>query len=547
MNFRTCNAMALGAACLGLAVGACTDTSVEPRSTISEEDVFRNASAYDAFIAKLYAGLAVTGQEGPHGQPDISGIDEGFSNYVRVLWTSQELPTDEAVLGWGDPGIPDLNTWRWDASNSFVSALYNRIYFQIQLINEFLRQTTDDKLAARGHNTPSIQSRVHTYRAEARFLRALSYWHGIDAFGDISLVTDAQPLSATPPPQHTRAEIYDFIVSELNAILGDLPAPGAATYGRANRYAAQMLLANVHLNAGVYTGTPHYDLALAAAQDVINSGVYALDSVITFIVATPNPPLGGGAGHADTVSTLRVFLADNNLSREMIFPVTSDGVNTLTWGGTTFLIHASCGGNWMDTRIYGTNGCWWGLRMKPQAYALYPANDLRAAHFNTAQWNDSQTVAVLNVGDWYAGKAAPKFYNRRADGSQGSNSTHPDTDFPMFRLSEAYLIYAEAEARGAGGGAGLGYVNAIRARAGLAPYASLEVDSVLAERGRELRWEAKRRTDLVRFGRFTGPAYIWDWKGGVQAGTTTDAHYDLYPIPANELNANPNMRQNPGY
>jgi hypothetical protein len=185
--------------------------------------------------------------------------------------------------------------------------------------------------------------------------------------------------------------------------------------------------------------------------------------------------------------------------------------------------------------------------MKPQAYALYPANDLRAAHFNTAQWNDSQTVAVLSVGDWYAGKAAPKFYNRRADGTQGSNSTHPDTDFPMFRLSEAYLIYAEAEARGAGGGAGLGYVNAIRARAGLAPYASLEVDSVLAERGRELRWEAKRRTDLVRFGRFTGPAYIWDWKGGVQAGTTTDAHYDLYPIPANELNANPNMRQNPGY
>ena len=551
MNFRTCNAVALGAACLGLAVGGCTDTSVEPRSTTSEEDVFRNASAYDAFIAKLYAGLAVTGQEGPHGQPDIAGIDEGFSNYVRVYWTSQELPTDEAVLGWGDPGIPELNTWRWDASNSFVSALYNRIYFQIQLINEFLRQTTDAKLAERGHNTTAIVARVHQYRAEARFLRALSYWHGIDAFGPgIALVTDAQPLSATPPPPASGTQIYDFIVTELNAILDELPAAGPATYGRANRYAAQMLLANVHLNAGVYTGTPHYDLALAAAQDVIGSGLYGLDSIVTFIVATPNPPLEpANAAHADTVRTLPVFLADNHLSREMIFPVTSDGVNTQTWGGTTFLIHAACGGNWMDTRIYGTNGCWWGLRLKQQATSIYPANDLRAAHFSTAQWNDSQTVAVNSVGDWYAGKAAPKFYNRRADGSQGSNSTHPDTDFPMFRLSEAYLIYAEASARGGGGNAGaaLGYVNDIRTRAGLAPYGSLEVDSILAERGRELRWEAKRRTDLVRFGRFTGGAYIWEWKGNVQAGASTPSHYDLYPIPANELNANPNLRQNPGY
>ena len=547
MNRRTCKALVAGAAAvLVMAAAGCTDTTVEPKSTISDANIFDNPASYEAFLAKLYAGLAVTGQTGPHGTPDISGIDEGFSNYVRVYWYSQELPTNEAVLGWGDPGVPDLNVWKWDASNAFVSALYYRVYFQIQLINEFLRQTTDALLTQRGHTSASLVAQVHQFRAEARFLRALSYWHGMDAFGNIPLVTDAQPLTATPPAQNTRTEVYDFIVSELTAIENDLPAPGAATYGRANKWAAEMLLANVYLNAEVYTGTPHYDLALAAAQNVINSGVYSLDTVVTFIVATPNPPMDPTNGaHTDTVRTLRVFLADNDQSREMIFPVTSDGVHTQTWGGTTFLIHAACGGNNMDTRIYGTNGCWWGLRLKSPTYHMFEVTDLRRASFFTFGQSDT----VTTVGDWYSGIAAPKFYNRRADGSQGSNSTHPDTDYPMFRLSEAYLIYAEANARGGGGNAAtaLDYVNALRTRAGVGAWASLPTDSILAERGRELRWEAKRRTDLVRFGYFTGGTYTWEFKGNVPAGGSPDAHYNVYPIPANELIANPNLTQNTGY
>ncbi len=544
MNLRTWRVLGIGVAFFTLAVTGCTDTTVEPKSTISDANIFKDPASYLAFLAKLYGGLALTGQQGPNGQPDINGIDEGFSNYVRALWYSQELPTDEAVLGWPDPGVPDLISWRWDASNDFIKTVYYRVYFQIQLINEFLRQTTDAKLAERGHT--AYQNQVHQYRAEARFLRALSYWHGMDAFGGIPIVTDAQPLSAIPPAQNTRTEVYDFTVSELNAILNDLPDPTPATYGRANKYAAEMLLANVYLNAAVYTSTPHYDLALAAAQDVIDNGGYALDTVVTFTVATPNPPLDPLNGaHVDTVRTLRVFLADNDQSREMIFPVTSDGTRTQTWGNTTFLIHAACGGLWMDIRLYGTNGCWAGLRLKAQAYNMFAAGDVRARSF----FKDSQTVAVTSVPDWYKGVAAPKFYNRRANGSQGSNSTHPDTDFPMFRLSEAYLIYAEANARGGFGNAGtaLNYVNALRTRAGVPTFGSLQVDSLLAERGRELRWEAKRRTDLIRFGLFTGGTYVWEWKGNVQAGASTDAHFNLYPFPANELIANPNLKQNPGY
>ncbi len=554
MNLRTCKTLAAGvAALLFMAAVGCTDTSVEPKSTVSDANIFSDPSSYTAFIAKLYAGLAVTGQVGPNGNTDIQTPDEGFNQYVRVLWYSQEVPTDEAVLGWGDPGVPDLNRWNWGPSNYFIQTMYYRVYYQIQLANEFLRQTTDAKLAERGHTDPSLVALVHQYRAEARFLRALSYWHGIDAYGDIPLVTDAQPLSATPPAQNTRQEVYDFIVSELTDIIAgtDLPAPGPATYGRTNKWAAEMVLANVYLNAEVYTGTPHYDLALTAAENLINSGAYTLDTVVTFTVATPNPPVDPtNATHVDTVHTLRVFLADNDQSKEMIFPVTSDGKHTQTWGGTTFLIHAACGGNWMDTRVYGTNGCWAGLRIKPQTYNRYTAGDMRASAWIAEQWNDSQSVNVNSVGDWYSGKAAPKFYNRRADGTPGSNPTHPDTDYPMFRLTEAYLIYAEATARGAAGGntgTALNYVNAIRTRAGLGTWAAAPLDSVFAERSRELRWEGKRRTDLIRFGVFTGGSYVWDWKGNTQAGTSTDAHFNLYPIPSNELIANPNMRQNTGY
>jgi hypothetical protein len=163
-------------------------------------------------------------------------------------------------------------------------------------------------------------------------------------------------------------------------------------------------------------------------------------------------------------------------------------------------------------------------------------------------------VEITNIGDFRTGIAAPKYTNKTSTGENGSNATHPDTDFPMFRLADAYLIYAEAVIRGGGGSReqALTYVNAIRQRAygdtsGNITDAQLTLDFILAERGRELLWEAHRRTDLVRFGKFSGGEYIWAWKGGVQAGTSTGVHLDLYPLPQNELVANPNLEQNPGY
>jgi hypothetical protein len=515
----------VGTACLLLAMAACTDLTVEPKSTVTDANVFNDLSSYRAFLARIYSGLAVSGQQGAAGNPDISGIDEGFSQYLRLYWEAEELPTDEAVIGWGDVGLPEMNTQLWAVTNSFVVAMYYRIFFQVGMANEFLRQTTDAKLDARGHTSGALRAEVATYRAEARFLRALSYWHGLDLFGSIPLITEDDVLGNLPA-QATRQEIYDFIVSELTAIQGDLPAPGSGTYGRATGPAASMLLAKVYLNAGVYTGTPQYAQARAAAEEVI-AGPYSLDN-----------------------DYQEIFLADNQSSPEIIFPVTQDGLRTQTWGGMTFLVHASCGGN-MSADSSGIDGCWWGLRLKPEAYGRYAGTDSRDDFFFT---HASQSVAVTSIGDWFAGIPAPKFRNVTSGGAPGSHPTHVDTDFPMFRLADAYLIYAEAWRRGGGGDSATayGYVNAIRQRAygdnsgDVAP-GGLTLDFILDERGRELLWEGHRRTDLIRYGLFTGNTYVWAWKGGVQAGTGTPAHLDLYPLPANELIANPNLSQNPGY
>jgi hypothetical protein len=511
--------LTIAALFLLLATAGCTDTTVEPESTITDANIFTDPNSYESFVAKIYAGLAVSGQQGAAGRPDIQGIDEGFSQYLRLYWQMQELPTDEAVIAWGDVGIPEMNTQLWSSSNQFVVAMYYRIFFQVMMANEFLRQTTDDKLTERGV-TDALRARIQIFRDEARFLRALSYSHGIDLYGNIPLVTEADPLGAVPPLQATRTELFDFLVSELTDIQGRLASPGVAGYGRATNAAASMLLAKLYLNSEVYTGTPRYAEALAATEAVI-AGPFSLSPVYR-----------------------NNFLADNHTSPEIIFPIVQEGALTKSFGGTTFLVHAACGGAMVPASL-GVDGCWAGLRLKEEAFNFYGSGDQRTSYFFTAQ-----PAAISSISDFNQGVPAPKFANVTSTGAPGSDIVHPDTDFPVFRLADAYLMYAEAAVRSGGNRAqALAYVNALRQRAGIADITDpeLTLDFILAERGRELLWEAHRRTDLIRYGLFTGGGYIWSWKGGAAAGTATETFRDVYPLPASELVANQNLVQNPGY
>lgn len=523
---RTITRLAVVGVALAVATTACGDLTVQPKSTITAANVFTDPASYKSFLAKLYGGLVLTGQSGPAGSGDVAGIDEGFSQYIRGYWQLQELPTDEAIIGWGDIGLPELNTMTWSASNVFVNAMYSRIYYQVALANQFLRETTPAKLSERGASA-QLQSDVAGYRAEARFLRALSYYHAVDLFGNVPLVDENFSVSALPV-QKPRAEVFNFVESELKAIRPNLPAKSTGDYyGRASQAAVDMVLAHLYLNAQVYTGTARWADARTAAEAVIAAG-YSLD---------PN--------------FQHLFDADNNTSPELVFTVPQDGLRTQTWGGMTYLVHAGVGGD-MNPAQWGINGGWWGLRIRPNAadrFEALPATDARRAIMHTS----GQQKSVASVGDFSNGFAYPKYRNVTSGGAGGPNLDFPDTDYPMFRLADAYLIYAEAVVRGGGGSmtTAVNYVNALRERANGNASADitatdLTLQFILDERSRELMWEGFRRQDLIRFGQFSD-AGIWQWKGAVVGGKVMPKYYDLYPIPTNELSANPTVTQNPGY
>jgi starch-binding outer membrane protein, SusD/RagB family len=543
MNLRTLKALAVAAVPLLVAAVACTDPSVAPKSTVSGANIWNDPNSYAEYMAKLYGGLVLTGQIGPNGpggEGDISQIDEGTSEYLRLNWYLEELPTDEAVIGWNDPGVPDLNLWKWTSTDVIANAMYYRVYYQAVLANEFLRQTTASLLASRNVST-TLKTQIQQYRAEARFLRALAYWNGIDFFGSIPLVTEANPVGGPPPAQVSRDSIYNYVVSELKAIQDSLPTAATATsvVGRATPTVDHMLLAELYLNAGVYTGTADYADALTEANTVITQGGYSL------------------------AGTYRNnFTADNRtVSPEIIFAAVENGTYSQTWGGMTFVVHAGCGGS-MQASWYGIDYCWGGYRLKQNVYRLFDPADTRRAFFYdsaAALTHGDSTVnnTVIGLANFNWGVAAPKFTNLTSTGGPGSQLTMVDASFPVFRLGEAYLIYAEAAVRtGTNVAQGVTYFNALRDRAfGAAAHtpitaATMTLDTLLAERARELLFEGRRRTDLIRFGQFAGPTatMVWALKGGVVAGAqVSDPHWNLYPLPANELTANPNLKQNPGY
>lgn len=498
-------------------------------SLLSAEEVFQDPDSYVRFLAKLYAGLATTGQSGPAGNPDITGIDEGESQYIRGYWVMQELTTDEAVIGWNDKTIKDFHNQTWTSGDLFINATFSRLDFQVKNCNEFLRQTTDEKLASRGLSQDLI-SDIQGYRAEARFLRALSYWHFLDMFGKVGLVTENDPTDFFLPEQASQQELFDFIENELEEVALILPEVGANEYPRADKGAAWMVLSKLYLNAQVYINTAKYSEAMNYLTKIVEAP-YSLHDKYD-----------------------QLFLADNNSNgaqNEFIFAVAFDGIQTQTYGGTTFLTHAPVGGS-MDPDLFGINGGWGGIRTTSALVNKFQMGLDSREQFYT----DGQSLEIADIGSFADGYTISKWKNVDVNGVAGSdaNGDFTDIDFPVFRLADAYLMYAEAFMKGGGGNQtdALRYVNLVRTRA--FGNASQNINSggltdqfILDERARELHWEGHRRTDLVRFDKFSGGSYVWPWKGNVPNGAPTPSYRNLFPIPANAIAGNPNLVQNPGY
>lgn len=504
-----------------------------PKNAETPGSVYSTVAGYNSVLAKAYATLAVTGNSGPAGNPDIAGgLDEGSQvAFLRGFFNAQELPTDEAIVSWNDQTIWDFHNLRWTSSDPFLEGMYARPIYNITLINEYIRESAPEALAGRNITGADAES-ISKSRAEARFLRAFNYWVMMDLFGKSTFITEADGIGNFMPEEISRADLFAYIESELKAIESELPAAKTAVYGRVDQAAAWALLARIYLNAEVYTGSPRWADAVTYSKQVIDAG-YSL---------APN--------------YRELFMADNNVKGkdEFIFAIANDGLNTKSFGNTTFFIHAPAGPDFAE---FGSNSGWAGYRATRGLANLFPdltGNTDKRAMFTTSAFGTSDAqINIDNVGDFNNGLHVNKWRNIRTDGKAVSdpNKEFSDIDFPVFRLAEMYLIYAEATLRGGGGNAGqaLDYINALRTRAGatLINTPQLTLQFVLDERGRELYWEAHRRTDLIRYNQLTTATYLWPWKGGVETGIAVDSKYNLFPIPARNRNANQNLTQNPGY
>ncbi|RAJ77509.1 putative outer membrane starch-binding protein [Chitinophaga dinghuensis] len=511
-------------------LSSCTkDLDRMPTNATTSEVAYKTLDGYKQVLAKVYGSFALPGNNGT-GSSDLAGIDPGQADFLRLFWNAQELPTEEAACVWNDPGIPDFHNMNWTSNNVLLAALYNRSLFHVTIANEFLRESTDEKISSRGFTGKDADD-IRTFRAEARFLRAFEYWVLMDLFANPPFVTENDPIGKYIPPQTNRTALFKYVESELLAIEPLVVKARNNEYARVDQAAVWSLLARLYLNAEVYLGKGNgkYTEAITYSSKVINAG-YALKS-----------------------DYKGLFLADNDVNNpEIILPIVYDGVKVQNNGGTTFIINAAINGD-MNPASFGVPGGGWGgnrsTKALPDLFTDHSgATDKRAMFYGTkadiddpAQFTDGlRVIKYRNVTSTGVTPPAP-------------GGAFSSVDFPLFRLAEQYLIYAEAVKRGGAGGdenTAIGYLNALLERAygnKSADITGYNLDYILAERGRELYWEAFRRSDLIRFEKFTAGTYVWPWKGGIKEGRGVESFRTIYPIPATDLTANPSLKQNTGY
>lgn len=537
MKYIIKNIIPAAALALTLGMTSCTgDLDVDPIDPNLSTEV-----SLDGLYLKCYANLALPGNGGANGDSDIDGYDGGTAGFIRQLWNSNELPTDESICCWGDPGIAGFNFNQYDASHPMMHMYYYRLTTGINYCNSYLNEVGD------GGDAQKV--------AEVRFVRALQYYMLMDAFGNI-------PFTETlaKPTQISRQEAFQWIEKELleaEPNLMDAKAMKSTDdgYGRATKGAAWMLLARLYLNAEVYTGTAQWAKAAEYAKKVIDAN-YRLNT----------------AGANQWSAYQMLFMADNGESDaayEAVFPILQDGSTTTSWGGSLFVLASTFDGNMHANpndaaATNNTTEAWGGNRARPELVKkFFPQGDaptgqsydvaVAAGDDRALFCTEGRTLNIEKTTEFTNGFAVAKWTNFRSDNAATHNAQFPDTDFFLFRLAEAYLTYAEATARENGGNTtaeGTNYINALRSRAHATTRtnSNYSLNDIIDEWAREFYYEGRRRVDLIRFGLFGGNnSYKWQWKGGSYEGTSFSSDLNVYAIPSNEIATNSNLKQNQGY
>lgn len=494
---------------------SCTDDLDKvPLNVETPDKQFDTVDGYKEALVSVYANLA-------------------YSKFLRFYWSMQEYSTDMAVSTWNDSGDGIYHELAWSADSEAIADVYGSSLSMITLSNNLIKESSAEKLNSRGFSDAEA-AQIEQYQAEARYLRAFLFWILMDAYGNPPFPTP-ETLGTTPPSQIQRADLFAFIEDELKAIEPVLAEPKSNEWGRPDKAAAWALLSRMYLNAETYIGEAHYTEAITYCNKIISDS-YALEDKYEWLML--------GDNHKNT--------------NEFIFTINYDNTNQ-TWFSTNFLALGPAG---VPGSINGMSSSWQSFRFTEQIPALFPTTDTtidKRAMF----YKEGQNLEVESIPTSSDGYSAYKYRNVDRDGNpieQNNNFGNlSDIDFPVFRLAEIYLTYAESVLRGGDGGSNalaLDYVNRIRARAyasnpqsneGNITNGELTLDFILDERARELYWETHRRTDLIRFEKFTTGDYLWAWKGNVRNGRAVDEKYRLFPIPTADLLANPNLEQIEGF
>lgn len=517
---------------LGLTLQSCVnDLEVVPEgeTQLSSEQFYAQPGAYKQALAGVYGNLSLTGTGGAESS-SIGGVDAGTSQYGRVLWYLQNLSTDEAIWSYeNDPGAREIQRNIWNATNPIIRGMFSRATFQVALVNEFLRQSSPEKLSSRGVTDAQTLADIELYRKEARVLRALAYYHLMDLFGKAPFVTESDPINTTGP-EYNREQLFAYIETEINDVLPDLKPSRTNEYGRLDQSVANMILAKMYLNAEVYIGVNKYQQCIDKCNAIMAGG-YTLNS-----------------------NYLNNFKADNHTSNEMIFTLQSNGEVTQNYGPTTVIINGQVGSLEDNGSQFGVGGWGGALRLRKQFVQKFDGgaynSDVRKTIISA-----NRNIEINDISNKDQGFVLGKFSNISSTGAVGVSSTFVETDFPLFRYADVLLMMVEAQVRkdGTANSTSLGHINNLRERANGGSTAAnisladLTLDFILDERSRELHWEGHRRQDLIRFGKYTGGSYNWAWKGNGINGVPISANLRVFPIPEAALASNPNLTQNTGY
>lgn len=532
-----------------LAVTSALSGSAQRKASLPPEAV-----AMEDSITKIYHKIA-----GDYNYQEISGIDQGLTNFQRGIFNLEELPTDEAKWLWDPAEYGGINYGNVSADLAVIRGPWLGLNYIVNLCNNFINNDFHLDLITNESARSEAMRQREEYVRQAKILRSAMYYYLLNEYGNVpysdeTTATDITPLQLSTDMTTGRRKVTKKVISTLEEIVDWYKAndpENKPVYGHVGYDVAEALLVKFYLNFEIFTGTPAWDQTLTHAKSIIE-----------------RRGKGGFGDSGLSMNYSQNFSYNNRTAaeNEIIWRIATkdpDGTEIRNWSNGGFMMLSQLGEEsgddiqWKQADYNSNNGwkCVVGLRNLTDAfewnYQAKESPDQRVAWWGTAKHGfivNNPTLKGWEIWDdlrnesqycWGRNGFIPvKFtnWNIKDDGSVDTADIpyiqEPYCiDYGVIRLAEIYLSAAEAILHGAGESSeALRYVNFVRERAGMPAFTTLNMETLQAERQRELYTECNRRTDLIRYGKWIS-GYNWDWKGGARTGRDYDPNFIVYPIP----------------